>query len=203
SITFLRIHPLSLHDALPISRAQMFVRALAVDHAERCELVALADPNPARVRAHNDDLAALGAPRAAEYDAADVVAMLAKERVDVLLVTTIDRVHDEYIVAALENGCAVVTEKPMTIDVPRCQRILDAARRTGRSVRVTFNYRYNPLHERVREVLAAGEIGEVSSVHFEWLLDRKSTRLNSSHVKTSYAVFFLKKQTLNKKRHQK
>src|SRR5690606_29995177 len=153
------------------ARAQLFVRALAVDHAERCELVALADPNPARVRAHNDDLAALGAPRAAEYDAADVVAMLAKERVDVLLVTTIDRVHDEYIVAALENGCAVVTEKPMTIDVPRCQRILDAARRTGRSVRVTFNYRYNPLHERVREVLAAGEIGEVSSVHFEWLLD--------------------------------
>ncbi len=38
-------------------------------------------------------------------------------------------------------------------------------------MRVAFNYRYNPVHERVRELLAGGEIGEIGSVHFEWLLD--------------------------------
>ena len=35
------------------SRAEMFVRALVTEHAGGAELVALADPNPARMRAHN------------------------------------------------------------------------------------------------------------------------------------------------------
>jgi predicted dehydrogenase len=156
------------------ARAEMFARAIAVDHAQRCELVALADPNPARLRVHNDLLASYGAAPAATYPASDVAAMLAKESVDVLLVTSVDRTHDEHIVTALDAGADAVTEKPMTIDVPRCRRILDAVARTGRRVRVAFNYRYNPLHEQVRRILAAGEtgeIGEVGSVHFEWLLD--------------------------------
>ena len=38
----------------------------------------------------------------------------------------VDATHDEYIVAALEAGRDVITEKPMTIDAPRCRRILDA-----------------------------------------------------------------------------
>jgi predicted dehydrogenase len=97
--------------------------------------------------------------------------MLDRERVDVLLVTSIDRTHAEYIVTALEAGCDVITEKPMTVDVPSCRRILDAVERTGRRVSVAFNYRFNPLHEAVRSVLAGGEIGEIGSVHFEWMLD--------------------------------
>jgi predicted dehydrogenase len=153
------------------ARAEMFTRALAVDHADRCEVVALADVNPVRLAVHADTLAALGAGPVALYDAEDFRAMLAKERVEVAVVTTVDRVHDEYIVAALESGCDVVTEKPMTIDVERCRRILDAVDRTGGRVTVTFNYRYNPLHEAVRRLLAAGEVGEIGSMHFEWLLD--------------------------------
>jgi len=149
------------------SRASMFTRALTAEHRETCELVALADPNPVRLAVHN---ARLPAPVPA-YPAAEFVKMLDHERVDVAVVTTLDRVHDEYIVAALEHGCDVLTEKPMTIDATRCARILDAVRRTGRQVRVTFNYRYNPLHEAVKRILASGEIGEVGSVHFEWLLD--------------------------------
>jgi predicted dehydrogenase len=153
------------------ARAEMFLRALTLDHPDTAELVALADVNQTRMDAHNAWLAELGAAPVPTYAAADFTAMLAAERVGVALVTTVDRVHDDYIVAALEAGCDVITEKPMTIDASRCQRILDAVERTGRRVTVTFNYRYNPLHEQVRRVLAAGEIGEVGSVHFEWLLD--------------------------------
>jgi predicted dehydrogenase len=153
------------------ARAEMFVRALVLDHPATAELVAFADVNQARMDAHNDWLEELGAEPVPTYLAADFTSMLGKERVDVVLVTTVDRVHDEYIVTALRAGCDVITEKPMTIDVPRCRRILDAVAETGRTVRVAFNYRYNPLHEKVREVLAAGEIGEIGSVHFEWLLD--------------------------------
>lgn len=35
---------------------------------------------------------------------------------------------------------------------------------------VLFNYRYNPVHWKVEEVISSGAIGNVKSVHFEWLL---------------------------------
>ncbi|GAA5187885.1 Gfo/Idh/MocA family oxidoreductase [Rugosimonospora acidiphila] len=153
------------------SRAEMFVKALAVEHSDTAQLVALCDVNPVRMNAHNRLLASLDAPPAATYPVESFAAMLDKESVDAVLVTSVDRTHDEYIVAALEAGRDVITEKPMTIDAPRCRRILDAVERTGRRVTVTFNYRYNPVHEAVRRVLSGGEIGEIGSVHFEWQLD--------------------------------
>lgn len=153
------------------ARAEMFVRALVLDHPDDAELAAFADVNQARMDAHNEWLTELGFEPVPTYPAVDFGTMLGKERVDVVLVTTVDRTHDEYIVAALAAGCDVITEKPMTIDVPRCERILAAVEETGRQVSVAFNYRYNPLHEKVREVLAEQTIGEIGSVHFEWLLD--------------------------------
>ncbi|GIF36783.1 dehydrogenase [Actinoplanes xinjiangensis] len=153
------------------ARAGMFLRAITGDHADVAELVAMADTNPARPAVHNERLARLGVEPVPVYDAADFTGMLKRERVDVVLVATVDRYHDHYVVAALEAGCDAITEKPMTVDAAGCRRILDAQQRTGRDVRVTFNYRYNPLHEAVKRILASGEIGEIGSVHFEWLLD--------------------------------
>jgi predicted dehydrogenase len=127
------------------------------------EPVGLADTNPGRIAAFQRHVDAPG------YDAADVPKMLAKEKVDLLLVSTVDATHDTYIVAGLEAGCDVITEKPMTVDVPRCERILDAQRRTGKRVTVAFNYRFHPIHQQIKQLLP--QIGEIGSVHFEWLLD--------------------------------
>jgi predicted dehydrogenase len=151
------------------SRAQMFVRALADTHADRNELAAFCDVNRTRMAVHNRTL---DAP-VPTYGPAEFGAMIERERIDAVVVTTVDRTHDEYIVAALRAGCDVVSEKPMTVDAQRCRRILDAQAETGRKVTVTFNYRYNPVHAKVREVLASGAIGEIGSVHFEWLLDTR------------------------------
>lgn len=153
------------------ARAEMFVRAVTGDHAETAELVALADVNQARMDAHNRWLKAAGHDPVPAYPAGDLAAMLARERVDELIVTSVDRTHAGHIVTALEAGCDVITEKPMTVDAESCRRILDAQERTGHRVSVAFNYRFNPVHEMVRTLLAGGEIGEIGSVHFEWLLD--------------------------------
>jgi hypothetical protein len=75
-------------------------------------------------------------------------------RPDCVIVTTIDRTHYEYICRSLEAGCDVITEKPMTIDKKKCQRIIDTVKKTGRKVRVTFNYRYSPPRDG-RQVLFA------------------------------------------------
>lgn len=107
------------------------------------------------------------------YKAADFDEMIRTEKPDVVIVTTIDRTHHHYIIRAMELGCDVITEKPMTVDEDKCQQIIDTVERTGQKVRVTFNYRYSPHATKVRELIRDGVIGDVLHVNFEWLLDTR------------------------------
>jgi predicted dehydrogenase len=59
----------------------------------------------------------------------------------------------------------------MTIDEAKCQSILDAEKRTGKKVRVTFNYRYAPHRQKIYELLRSGIIGNITSADFHWYLD--------------------------------
>lgn len=153
-------------------RSRMFVDALADTYADTSELVAFCDTNRVRMQVHLDDKREqLGDVPC--YLAADFPRMLREARPDVVIVTTIDRTHHEYIIGAMEAGCDAITEKPMTVDAPKCRAILDAVKRTGRSLKVTFNYRYGPTRSKLKELLMAGAIGEVTSVHFEWLLNTR------------------------------
>jgi len=103
---------------------------------------------------------------------ADFETMLNVEKPDAVIVTTVDAYHSDYIIRSMEMGYDVISEKPMTIDAERCQKILDTEKATGRKLTVTFNYRYSPYKTRIKELLAQGAIGDIYSVHFEWSLDR-------------------------------
>ena len=143
----------------------MFARPLLSTHADVGELVGMYDLNPLRAAA----AAALCDHRVPVFDSFE--GMVAETRPDVVIVTSKDATHDSYIVGALRAGVDVIAEKPMTIDDERCRAILAAQHDTGRDVRVTFNYRYAPVFTAMKEVLAAGTIGEVRSVDFHWYLD--------------------------------
>ena len=154
------------------SRSLMFSEAILTTHAKTAALAAICDSNPRRLGYQNGLYRTrFGAAPVPAYAAADFERMLKKEKVDTVIVTTVDRTHHQYIVRAMELGCDVITEKPMTTDAEKCRAILDAVERTGRSLRVTFNYRYSPARTKVKELIQEGAVGEVKSVHFEWLLD--------------------------------
>jgi len=55
-------------------------------------------------------------------------------------------------VGALEAGCDVITEKPMTVDA-QCREILSAEHASSGSVRVAFNYRYAPVFTALKQLL--------------------------------------------------
>jgi predicted dehydrogenase len=156
------------------ARSELYSSALLGTYSDDCELVGLCDINATRMAYYNrlfaDRFDAKAVPC---YDAVDFRRMLDDQRVDALIVTSVDRTHHRYIIGGLENGCQVITEKPLTIDAAKCQNILDATRRTGQRVRVAFNYRYAPRNSMVKRLLAEGAIGSVLSVHFEWLLDTR------------------------------
>ena len=152
-------------------RAGLYIEAISGKWKDNAQLVAFCDTNQTRMNYANKLLSNAGSPLASTWKAADFDTMIHETRPDIVIVTTMDRTHDEYIVRALHAGCDVITEKPMTIDEKRALRILDAIEETGRQVRVAFNYRYAPHHSKIRELLMNDTIGEVFSVHFEWLLN--------------------------------
>lgn len=153
-------------------RARFFYQAIVGTYSETSELVGFCDLNQTRMDFANALLKK-------EYDAAPIPTypverfddMIREQKPDVVIVTTIDRAHHKYIIRAMELGCDVITEKPLTTTAEKCQEIIDVQKRTGRNIRVSFNYRYAPLHTKCREVIAGGAIGDIHSIHFEWLLD--------------------------------
>jgi predicted dehydrogenase len=153
------------------SRHELYQDGIEKTHARWAELVALCDSNPGRVELARQRSSRNGAPAPSGYLATDFGRMLRERRPDVVIVTTSDASHHDYLIKAMEAGCDVITEKPMTTDAEKCRQILDASRRTGRRCRVTFNYRYSPPRSQVKDLLMSGEIGEVLSVDFHWLLN--------------------------------
>ncbi|KAK1219243.1 hypothetical protein PQX77_018050 [Marasmius sp. AFHP31] len=151
------------------SRAAMFIRGIV--ERPSSSVVAILEPNSIRAKYYNDLLVSLGAPTVPVYLPGQFEEMLKEEKVETIVVTCVDALHHLYIIPALEAGVRVLTEKPMTTDPEKCRAILDTVERTGRHLTVTFNYRYNPVHELVKRTIAQGKIGQVLSVHFEWLLD--------------------------------
>lgn len=152
-------------------RAGMYSRALTGEHAEVGELVALADVNAGRLAVHADRVAAAGSARPALYHPDQLEVMIATEKIDRVIITSPDHTHAGLIVRALDAGADVVVEKPLTIDAAGCRAIAKASERTGRSVVMTFNYRYAPRNSALKQVIASGAIGRVTSIHFEWVLD--------------------------------
>jgi predicted dehydrogenase len=101
----------------------------------------------------------------------DFDAMMRQTQPDTLIVTTMDSTHHAFIVKGMEMGCDIITEKPMTTDEAKCQAILDAEARTRKNVIVTFNYRYSPHRQKMKELLMQERIGRLTSVDFHWYLD--------------------------------
>ncbi|MGV2983290.1 Gfo/Idh/MocA family protein [Microbacterium sp. AGC85] len=151
------------------SRAQMYLDAIATTHADVAQLVAWSDTNPGRAQWSSERHPALGSP--AWFAPDDLADAVRTHRVDRVIITSPDFTHADHIVTALDAGADVVVEKPLTIDEEGVRRIAEAVERTGRDVTITFNYRYSPRNTELKRVIAAGEIGEVTGIHFEWVLD--------------------------------
>lgn len=135
------------------------------NYSDIVEFVGLCDINPGRLEFAKRQMK-VNCPVFTDFDK-----MVIQTRPDMVIVTTVDATHDEYIIRAMELGSDVLTEKPMTTDEVKCQAILDAEKRTGKKCIVGFNYRYGTLFTAIKEQLAKKPIGDITSVDFHWYLN--------------------------------
>jgi predicted dehydrogenase len=150
----------------------MFVNAIINTYHDVAELVAFCDQSQTRMDWYNQQLAEAHdlSPRPT-YFADQFDLMVAETRPDTVIVTTIDSTHHKYITRAMTLGCDVISEKPLTTDTDKLKAIYEAIERTGRSLIVTFNYRYAPAYTRFRQLVMEGKVGRPLLVDFTWVLD--------------------------------
>lgn len=129
------------------------------------EFVGLFDINPGRLEFAKKHMG-VDCPVFTDFDR-----MMADTMPDMVIVTTVDATHHQYIIRAMELGADVLTEKPMTTDEVKCQAILDAEKQTGKKCTVGFNYRYGTLFSAIKEQLAKQPVGQLTSVDFHWYLN--------------------------------
>ncbi len=143
----------------------MWGKRVMEEYKDYVEFVGLCDINPGRLE-YGKKTIGVNCPTFTYFEE-----MIRKTKPDKLIVTTVDATHDEFISKGMEMGVDIITEKPMTTDEMKCQRILDAQKRTGRDVIVTFNYRYSPHRRKLKQLLMEERVGRITSVDFHWYLD--------------------------------
>jgi predicted dehydrogenase len=87
--------------------------------------------------------------------------------VDVVSVTTPNQFHPEMAIAALEAGKHVWCEKPMAAALSDAERMLAAARTSGKVAALGYNYIQNPIVGLMRRIIDEGQIGGVNHLRIE------------------------------------
>ena len=80
---------------------------------------------------------------------------------DCVFVCTQDRMHFEPVMQALEKGYDVLCEKPMATTLADCERMVEAAKKSGKKLMIDQNQRLAGAHVKARELIEQGEIGSV------------------------------------------
>ena len=142
--------------------ARAFVR-----NAGCFDLVAVCDRNAER-------LAAVAGEFGVSHTYTDADAMLTAEKPDVLCFVTPPDIRLELIELGVRHRVkAIAYEKPMATNWPEAREIHELCRQAGVRTILSHQHKYGPHWQKVRQLVAAGEIGEVRTVHASskgWML---------------------------------
>ncbi|HYI53102.1 MAG TPA: Gfo/Idh/MocA family oxidoreductase [Microlunatus sp.] len=118
-----------------------------------------------------DQLALLGDKYgvAEEHRFADWQDLVAAGCVDVLSIATPTTLHAPIAVAALDAGLHVLSEKPMAENAEVGQTMVDAARRNGKVLEVSFNHRRRGDVQVLKQLIEAGQLGDIYYAKAGWL----------------------------------
>ena len=89
----------------------------------------------------------------------DYGSLLADPEIDAVYNPLPNSLHAEWTLRALDAGKHVLCEKPFTSNAPEAERVHQAAEQSDRVVMEAFHYRYHPLAQRLRDLVASGELG--------------------------------------------
>jgi predicted dehydrogenase len=162
------------------------VHATAAILDNRAALVAGAlSSDPARAKASAPDYDIK--PERAYGSYQEMVAAESKlptsERIDFVSIATPNHTHFEVARAFAEAGFNIVCDKPLTFDLAQAEELARIVARTGVVFAVTHNYTGYPLVRQARDMVAAGELGEINAIRAVYVQGWLRTRLEKENQK--------------------
>ena len=103
--------------------------------------------------------AALGVP----FDA-DLDAVLGRDDVQAVTICSTNDTHADLAVAAAQAGKDIMVQKPMATTLADCDRIVAAVEAAGVRYYQSHNLRFDPVHQEIKRLVAAGEVGRIATV---------------------------------------
>ena len=88
--------------------------------------------------------------------------LIADPEIDAVYIATPVFLHAEQTIAAAQAGKHILCEKPMALSVDDCDWMLAACRANNVKLGIAYYRRFYPVIERIKQILADGEIGKVS-----------------------------------------
>jgi len=160
------------------------VHRMAARIDDRYELVAGAlSSDAARAAASAADLH-IGADRSyADYREMARAEAAREDGIDVVAIVTPNHLHGRIATAFLDAGIDVICDKPITTTLSEALELVQRVRTTGRLFALTHNYSGYPMVRQAREMVAAGELGDIRVVQVEYAQDWLSTDLEASGQK--------------------
>jgi predicted dehydrogenase len=162
------------------------VHATAAILDNRAMLVAGAlssDPAKAKASAPDYDIPAQRAYGSFAEMAAAESKLPANERIDFVSVATPNHTHFEIAKAFAEAGFNVMCDKPMTFDLAQAEELAKVVEKTGVVFAVTHNYTGHPLVRQGREMILAGELGEIQAIRASYIQGWLRSRLEKENQK--------------------
>lgn len=152
----------------------------ALQELPNCELQAVARANSDLVEAYAKEV---GADRWYLH----WQNLVRSDSIDAVYIATPACFHEEQTVIAAEEGKHVLCEKPMAVTSAACERMIQACRENNVRLGVAYYRHFYPVVQRVKEIIATGEIGKVTLAQIDafeafdrkpgepraWLLDKE------------------------------
>ena len=95
--------------------------------------------------------------------------VIADPAIDLVCITTPNKLHAEMAIAAAEAGKHIWCEKPLALNLPDAQRMMIAAKTYQVKTMIGYNYTHNPAFLHAKKLIAEGAIGNL--VHFRGTVD--------------------------------
>ncbi len=129
----------------------------ALAHPDEIRFIAVAEPHDAR-RARFAQAHAI--PPERQFRTWDELVTQGKIA-DAALICTLDRMHIEPAIAAMEAGYDVLLEKPMATTQADCVQLVQTAERTQRLLQICHVLRYTSFFSTLHDIITSGRLGDI------------------------------------------
>ncbi|RLG32636.1 hypothetical protein DRN97_06915 [Methanosarcinales archaeon] len=111
----------------------------------------------------------------------DLSDMLKREDLEMLDICTPPQTHASLSIQAMEEGCHVLIEKPLTLSVGDAEKIILASKKSGAKLCIVHNYLFKPITMRAKAIVEDGGLGDLLGIDVKFLNRKDNVFMSRDH----------------------